>query len=167
MFGKLPLSIMSCFTSKIDMATLQETQFTESRFWRECDYTFFWQGKKKEDVCEHDIGFAVRNTLLDKVQLGSSATECLLSLILNTTDGPVNLLSVYAPTLIAPDVIKDDFYSQPDTIIKGLPQQEDLVILGDFNTHEGNDNKAWLNSLSHFRVGKCNDNGPGKRLYCS
>ena len=94
-------------------------------------------------MCKHGVGFSVRNMLLNKVQLGSSATECLLSLQLNTTDGPVNLLCVYAPTLMAPDDTKDDFYSQLDTIIKGFPKQEDLVILGDFNAHIGSDNEAW------------------------
>ena len=64
--------------------------------------------------------FAVRNMLLIMVQLGSSATEYLLSLQINTIDVPVNLLSVYAPTLMAPDDIKDNFYSQLDTIIKRI-----------------------------------------------
>ena len=152
---------------QIDIAALQETQLAESGCLRESDYTFFWQGKKKEDVHEHGVGFAVRNMLLNKVQLGSSATECLLSLQLNTTDGPVNLLSVYAPTLMAPDDIKDDFYSQLDTIIKGFPKQEDLVILGDFNAHIGSDNEAWPNCLGHFGVGKCNDNGLQLLELCS
>ena len=144
---------------QIDIAALQETRLAESGCLRESDYTFFWQGRKKEDVYEHGVGFAVRNMLLNKVQLGSSATEHLLSLQLNTTDGPVNLLCVYAPTLMAPDDTKDDFYSQLDTIIKGFPKQEDLVILGDFNARIGSDNEAWPNCLGHFGVGKCNDNG--------
>ena len=97
--------------------------------------------------------------LLNKVQLGSLATEHLLSLQLNTTDGPVNLLCVYSPILMAPGDTKDDFYKQLDTIIKGFPKQEDLVILGDFNAHIGSDNEAWPNCLDHFGVGKCNDNG--------
>ena len=142
---------------QIDIAILQETHLTESRCLRESDYILFWQGKKKEDVHKHGICFAVRNTLLDKVQLWGTATECLISLQLNTTDGPVNLLS--APTLMAPDDIKDDFYSQLDTIVKVFPQQEDLVILGNFNTCIGSDNKAWPNCLSHFGVVKGNDNG--------
>ena len=58
-------------------------------FLRESQYTFFSQGKKKEDVFKHGIGFAVRNMVLNKVQLGSSATECLLSLQINTTDGDI------------------------------------------------------------------------------
>ena len=158
MFGKLPLSTGSCFTSKLTSLHYRRLDL-ESGCLRESDYTFFWQGKKKEDVCKHGVGFAVRNMILNKVQLGSSATECLLSLQLNTTDGPANLLSVYAPTLMAPDDIKDNFYSQPDTIIKGFPKQEDLVILGNLNACIGSDNEAWSNCLSHFGVGKCNDNG--------
>ena len=152
---------------QINIAAVHETQLAESRCLRESDYTFFWQGKKKEDVHEHGIGFAVRNMLLNKVQLGSSATECLLSLQLNTTDGPVNLLCVYAPTLTAPDDTKDDFYSQLDTNIKGFPKQEDLVILGNFNACIGGDNEAWPNCLSHFGVGKCDDNDQQLLELCS
>ena len=144
---------------QIDIDALQETQLAESGCLRESDYTFFWQGKKKEDVHEHGVGFAIRNMLLNKVQLGSSATDHLLSLQLNTADGPINLLWVYAPTLTAPDDIKDDFYSQLDTIIKRFPKQEDLVILGAFHAHIGSDNEAWCNCLGHFGIGECNDNG--------
>ena len=152
---------------QIDIAALQETRLAESGCLKESDYTFFWQGKKEEDVREHGVGFAVRNTLLDKVQLGSAATERLLSLQLNSTDGPVNLLSVYAPTLVAPDDTKDDFYSQLDTFIRRFPQQEDLVILDDFNARVGSDNEAWPNCLGHFGVGKCNDNGQRLLELCS
>ena len=120
---------------QIDIAALQETWLAESGCLRESDYTFFWQGKKKEDVHKHGVGFAVRNMLLNKVQLGSSATEHLLSLQPNTTDGPVNLLCVYAPTLTAPDDTKDDFCSQLDTIIKGFPKQGDLFIWCNFNAY--------------------------------
>ena len=86
---------------QIDIAALQETQLPESRCLRESDYTFFWQGKKKEDVCKHRVGFAVRNMLLNKVKLESLAKDHLLSLQLSTTDGPVKLLCVYAPTLMS------------------------------------------------------------------
>ena len=43
---------------------------------------------------------------------------------------------------MTPDDIRDDFYNELDTIIKGFPQQEDLVIPGNFNACMGSDNKA-------------------------
>ena len=51
----------------IDITGLQETQLAEYGCLGESDYTFFWQGKKKEDVHKHGIGFAIRNLLLNKV----------------------------------------------------------------------------------------------------
>jgi len=152
---------------QIDIAALQETRLAESGCLKESDYTFFWHGKKEEDVREYGVGFAVRNSLLDKVQLGSTGTERLLSLQLNTSDGLVNLLCVYAPTLMASDDIKEDFYNQLDSVINGFQKREVLILLGDFNARVGSDNEAWPTCLGHFGVGKCNDNGQRLLELCS
>ena len=152
---------------RIDIAGLQETRPAETGCLKESDYTFFWHGKKEEEVREYGVGFAVRNSLLDKVQLGDNGTERLLSMRLNTLDGPLNLLCVYAPTLTAPDDIKDSFYNQLETTIKDYQKQEALIILGDFNARVGDDYEAWPNCLGHFGVGKCNDNGQRLLELCS
>ena len=49
---------------QVDIAALQETRLAESRSFKELDYTFFWQ---EEEQKQHGVGFAVLNTLLDKV----------------------------------------------------------------------------------------------------
>ena len=152
---------------QIDIGGLQETRLAESGCLKESDYTFFWHGKKEEEVREYGVGFAVRNSLLDKVLLDNTGTERLLSMRLNTSDGPLNLLCVYAPTLTAPDDIKDIFYNQLKSTIKGYEKQEPLIILGDFNARVGCDNEAWPNCLVHFGVGKCNDNGQRLLELCS
>ena len=126
---------------------------------KESDYTFFWQGKKEEGQRQHGVGFAVRNTLLDKVQLGHQATERLMSLAINTADSPINLLCAYVPTLAAFAEVKDAFYSQLDSLIQGISRRRNLIILGDFNARVGSDNVAWPNCLGNFGVGKCNNNG--------
>ena len=56
---------------QVDIATLQETRLPGSGSLREKDYTFFWQGKSEEEVREHGVGFAVRNTLLGMVVSGN------------------------------------------------------------------------------------------------
>ncbi|XP_067028951.1 uncharacterized protein [Acropora muricata] len=116
---------------RIDIAGLQETRLAESGCLKESDYTFFWHGKKEEEVREYGVVFAVINSLLDKVQLGDTA----------------------------PDDIKDSFYNQLETTTKDYQKQEALIILGDFNARVGDDYEAWPNCLGHFGVGKCNDNG--------
>ena len=144
---------------QVDIAALQETRLAESGCLKEKDYTFFWHGKKEEETREYGVGFAVRNALLDTVELGGIGTERFLSMRLNTSEGSVNLLSVYAPTLTASNDVKDVFYSQLEGIIAQYPKQEALVILGDFNARVGSDQDAWPTCLGHFGVGKTNDNG--------
>lgn len=53
-------------------------------------YTFFWQGKGSDKTGEYGVGFTVKNSLL-------KMTEHIFSLQLYTSDGPIILVSVYAP----------------------------------------------------------------------
>ena len=74
---------------------------------KEKDYTFFWQGKHSDEPREHGVGFAVKNRLLRMIEPGSGGSERLQTLCLNSTTGPVTLVSVYAPTLSATPDTKD------------------------------------------------------------
>lgn len=94
---------------KVGIAALQETRLAKSSTLRENNYTFFWRGKASDQIREHGIGFAVKNTLLNIIEPGEIGTERILAMQLHTTDGPVNLVSVYAPTLYSPQDIKDKF----------------------------------------------------------
>ncbi|XP_076052811.1 uncharacterized protein LOC143032227 [Oratosquilla oratoria] len=63
-----------------------------------------------EDRSEHGVGFAVRNTLLSMVEPGDKGSERLMTLRLHTSEGPVTLVSAYAPTLTSTAEAKDEFY---------------------------------------------------------
>ena len=83
----------------VGFATLQEKRLADSGTLKEKDYTFFWQGKRSKEPREHGVGFTLRNSLLRMVEPGSGGSEHILTLRLNSTTGPVTLMSVYAPTL--------------------------------------------------------------------
>ena len=138
----------------VDIATLQETRLADSGTLKEKDYTFFWQGKSSDEPREHGVGFAVKNSLLNMVEPGSGGSERLLTLRLNTTEGSVTLVSVYAPTLSATSDVKDEFYESLATTIRNIPSTEQLVLLGDFNARVGADNNSWPSCLGPFGVGK-------------
>lgn len=92
---------------------------------------------------------AARNSLLNMVELGSSAggSEWLLTLCLNTTYGPLYLDSEYAQTLLALTDTKDAFYKNLASTILTIPSSEQLVLLGDFNARVGADNDSWPSCL--------------------
>ena len=92
---------------RVDIAALQKTCLADSGSLKEKDYTFFWEGKSFEHHREHGVGFAVRNTLLKMVVPGDGGWERLLTLRLHTSDGPITLISVYAPTLTSSPEAKE------------------------------------------------------------
>ena len=143
----------------VNIATLQETWLANAGTLKERDYTFFWQGKSSDEPREHGVGFAVKNSLLSIIEPGSSSSEQLLNLCLNTTKGPVTLVSVYAPTLSATLDAKDEFYENLASTIRNITSTEQLVLLDNFNARVGADNNSWPSCLGPFGVGKMNENG--------
>uniref|UniRef100_A0A0L8FT94 Endonuclease/exonuclease/phosphatase domain-containing protein n=1 Tax=Octopus bimaculoides TaxID=37653 RepID=A0A0L8FT94_OCTBM len=125
----------------------------------EKDYTFFWQGKGTDEIREHGVSFAVKNSLLKLVKLNSDGSEWILSLLLHTFDGPVNLISAYAPILYSSQDAKDKFYDQLSMKIQAISNGEQLVLLGDFNTRVGADHDYRLRCLGQYGVGNMNENG--------
>ncbi|TWW59285.1 hypothetical protein D4764_06G0008150 [Takifugu flavidus] len=95
-----------------DICTLQETRLLSSGPLRERDYTFFWQGRPPGETREYGVCFAVKNMLLGALIPPTGGSERILTLCLNTTRGSVHLVSVYAPTLSAPQEVKDKFYDE-------------------------------------------------------
>ena len=143
----------------VGIAALQEIRLADSGTLKEKDYTFFWQGKRSNEPREHGVGFAVRNSLLRMVEPGSGGSERLLTLRLNSSTGPVTLISVYAPTLSATPDTKDMFYENLASIIRNIPNKEQVVVLGDFNARVGTDHDSLPSYLDQFEVGKMNENG--------
>jgi hypothetical protein len=143
----------------VDIAALQETRLADNGTIRETNYTFYWQGKSPDQPRQHGVGFAVKNTLVSFTELPTAGTERILTLRLSTSSGPVNILSVYAPTLCSTAEEKDEFYQALDEAISRWPSTEGLYLLGDFNARVGADHKAWPTCLGSFGRGKINENG--------
>ena len=135
---------------KVDIAALQEMRIAGCGSLTEKEYTFFWQGRDEDEPRVHGIAFAVSNKLVQMVEPGSTKSERIMHIKLNTDLGPTNLLSVYAPTLTSSTDAKDTFYSQLDDAIKHIPNNEVLILLGDFNARVGNDQGSWPDCLGHF-----------------
>ena len=73
-------------------------------------------------------GFAVRNSLLTAVEPPSGGTAFILSLCLLTSLGPVNFLSIYAPTLCSLAENKDQFYEELESSIREITAALDTCI---------------------------------------
>ena len=109
----------------------------------------------------------MKNTLLPSIEPPTQGSDRILSLRLATSAGPLNVLSIYAPTLCASDESKDEFYEELETRIKEIPVKEELILLGDFNARVGDDHNSWNRCIGHFGIGKMNTNGQRLLELCS
>ena len=72
------------------------------------------------------------------MEVGSDGNERIASLRLHTKKGTATLISVHAHTLYYDEQIK-----KLNLVMKNLHENDQLVILGDFNAKVGSDHDSW------------------------
>ena len=147
----------------IDIAALSETRLLgEGRLCEEGGgYTFFWKGYDLEHPRLHGVGFAIRNKILPKLtELPIGINERLMTVKFQTGDNSyATMVSAYAPTLDADDVVKEVFYADFDRVLSTIPNTDQIFLLGDFNARVGRDSHLWRGTIGKHGVGKANLNG--------
>ena len=79
----------------------------------------------------------VRALLLSCVEQPLFVSPRLISIRMRTRAGYITVISAYAPTLLASDEDKDDFYQQLSDLLSSIPAGHDIALLGDFNARIG------------------------------
>ena len=147
----------------IDIAAISETRVLGDSEIREAGggYTFFLKGKPKGDKCHHGVGFAIRSKLVPLLQGKHPVgiNERLMTMSLPLESGTLSLISAYAPTLPSSDESKELFYGTLNDVIKTIPLQNKMLLLGDFNARVGRDYNSWENVIGKHGVGRENSNG--------
>ena len=75
------------------------------------------------------------------------------------------IIVAYAPTEIANDNAKEDFYIQLSTTVQSVPLRDIFVVLGDLNAVTGT-HSANHPSVGHFPSGISNDNSDRFLAFC-
>ena len=132
---------------KVEIAALSETRLAEEGLLKEvgAGYTFFWNGRKKEERREAGVGFAIKSHLVSKLSgLPKGIHDRLMTLRLPLSGKRhAAIVSTYASTMTNPDEVKDKFYDDLDSVISAAPRTDKLILLGDSNARVGTDHQTW------------------------
>ena len=90
-----------------------------------------------------------------------------MSIRIRIRAGYITVISAYAPTLLASDEDKDEFYQQLSDLLSSILAGHDIALLGDFNARIGADADSWTSVIGRFGVGKINENGQRLLELCS
>ena len=111
----------------IDIAALSETRLADEGQVAEsgCGYTFFWIGKPADQPRTAGVGFAIRSSVLTKLEsLPKGINERLMTLRIKLKGNQyLTLVSVYAPTQTNDDSIKEQFSEDLDRCSSEMFQQ--------------------------------------------
>ena len=146
----------------MDIVAISETQLADNGQVEEVGegFTYFWKGKPKDEDRESGVGFAIRSSLVQKLEeLPVGINDRIISLRLSISkDRYATLLSIYAPTMTNPEEDKTAFYSQLREVLRSVPKDDKIFLMGDFNARVGTDSDTW-SCLGNFGVGNMNSNG--------
>ena len=145
----------------IDIAALAETRLSGEDQLEETGsgYTLFWSGKPEGERRDSGVGFAIRSSLVDRIERPTGVNERIMRLRLPLASGRfTSLISVYAPTLVSPEEDIVAFYTALSTLLSSIPKEEGIILLGDFNARVGDDHDTWK-PLGSFGIGNMNSNG--------
>ncbi|KYO27026.1 hypothetical protein Y1Q_0018193 [Alligator mississippiensis] len=70
-----------------------------------------------------------------------------------------SIISMYAPTTINSDKVKNQFYNDLHCMIAAVPEFDSLILLGDFSAKIGSDYQAWDGVIGKHGSGSCNSYG--------
>jgi len=148
---------------RIDIAALSETRLADTGEITEVGsgYTFFWSGKPQEEHREAGVGFAVRTSLVKSLEsLPRGINDRLMGMRIPLKGKQqLTLISAYAPTMSYTQEEKEQFYESLSEMIRSVPCEDKLLVLGDFNARVGKDSDAWKGVIGPHGIGQMNSNG--------
>ena len=153
----------------IDIAALCETRFSESGSLHDLDYSFFWSGKPEGERREAGVGFAIKKDIVSTLtEMPIPISDRIMTMRLPLSkDNFATIVSVYAPTMTNPDENKEALYNQLANTLRQIPQNDKMLLMGDFNARIGRDNDKWPLVMGKHGIGRCNSNGELLLALCS
>ena len=76
-------------------------------------------------------------------------------------------MSVYYPTLVSSDDVKDRFYDTLYSTLRRISQDDKIILLGDFNARVGRNHDIWHGVIGHHGGGNVNSSGLRLLSLCS
>ena len=147
----------------IDVATLTETRLSGEGSLNELGqgYTFFWRGVPDGQPRIHGVGIAIKTSIVNSLEeLPVSYSERIMSMrIPLARSNHMKVICAYAPTLVATDESKDEFYGSLSAVLQSTNPNDKLMLMGDFNARVGKDHLVWGDVLGKHGTGKMNSNG--------
>ena len=146
----------------VDICALSEVRFGDTGSIREeAGYTIYWSGRTSGRKSESGVALAISNAVITKMSEDPKPVNDRIITLRLPLNGErfCSIIAIYAPTMTnSPNTILQ-FYKQLENILKRIPKDDKIVLLGDFNARVGENESIWNGVLGKFGTGRANSNG--------
>ncbi|GFS24462.1 craniofacial development protein 2-like [Elysia marginata] len=125
-------------------------------------YVYIWSGVNQKEHAKHGVGFLLHPETAKKLLDTQQISERIILIKLCQNQSVINYVQVYAPCNNSySDEEKDKFFETISDTINNIPDNEELMVMGDFNGKVGQRRDPWTKHLGPFsdNTAKCNYNG--------
>ncbi|XP_057671201.1 craniofacial development protein 2-like [Diorhabda carinulata] len=150
---------------RIDICALQETKKKGNGQQIYDDYMVIYSGVSKDERAKEGVALAIHKKYTNSIEECQYTSSRILIVKLRTETQLLNIISIYAPEDNKPKQERESFYEQLQNITESLPQNESIIILGDFNARIGNEVIPGVKQ--RFNENILNDNGELLMNLCS
>ena len=135
----------------LDILGIAETHWNAEtpESWEQDGYVIF-SSSRKDQTHRQGAAIIVKKELAQNVTDYQSISERLISIKIDTKNGPITVFQVYAPDSSYSDIDVDIFFETLQVEINNLPKKNKYFILGDFNDKIGR-HAYWYFIGTNFR----------------
>ena len=151
---------------KIDILGVSEMRWTGQGRMDSRGKTVLYSGKEQHHT--HGVGIFLSKTAAQTLVSWKPINERIIMARFHTRHAKVTVVQVYAPTEVAADSEKDEFYDQLQGVIDEIPSFDIKLVMGDLNAKLGSDRRGIPSSIGpHGSADDINDNGERLLSLCS
>ena len=126
-----------------------------------------YSGKKEGEHHEEGVGILIAKEVRNSLLEWEAVSPRIITARFKSTARNVTVINAYAPTNLAGDDIKDQFYEQLQAVISKVPKRDLTILLGDLNAKIGSDNSGLEQVMGKHGIGTMNDNGRRFTEFCA
>ena len=151
---------------KIDILGVSEMRWTGQGCMDSRGKTVLYSGKEQHHT--HGVGIFLSKTAAQTLVSWKPINERIIMARFHTRHAKVTVVQVYAPTEVAADSEKDEFYDQLQGVIDEIPSFDIKLVMGDLNAKLSSDRRGIPSSIGpHGSADDINDNGERLLSLCS
>jgi len=106
----------------------------------------------------HGVALVLREKAKKSLVSWTPISRRLLHSRLKHRHGHLSIIVAYAPTEVATDADKDQFYNQLDSLMGSIRPRDNVVVLGDMNAVTGSSRACFETVVGSYGSGTTNDN---------